>query len=150
MQRWSTDDEQLDQRRNWDQCAEQRCTNSCVTGGEPQRGIVTYGLSANRQNPFAGASHDFFFNTFRRTKAQIFYWLPPMVAGYYIITWATERYVLSTKLATTLKAKMLIFLRLATITSTPRLVVPSLVMRNRETARENGFGVGVGGPSGLV
>ncbi|KAJ4157506.1 ubiquinol--cytochrome-c reductase subunit 8 [Fusarium falciforme] len=46
-------------------------------GGEKQRGIVTYGLSANRQNPWAGATHAAIFNTFRRTKSQIFYWLPP-------------------------------------------------------------------------
>lgn len=39
----------------------------------------------------AGVAHDAVFNTFRRTKAQIFYWLPAMVAGYYILNWATER-----------------------------------------------------------
>ncbi|CAM1500583.1 Fc.00g097450.m01.CDS01 [Cosmosporella sp. VM-42] len=60
-------------------------------GGEKQKGIVTYGLSANRQNPFAGAGHDFIFNTFRRTKAQIFFWLPPLVAGYYLMDWAAHR-----------------------------------------------------------
>lgn len=37
--------------------------------------------------------HDAFFNTFRRTKGQIFYWLPPLVAGYYLMQWATERFV---------------------------------------------------------
>ena len=37
--------------------------------------------------------HDAFFNTFRRSKGQIFYWLPPLVAGYYLMEWATERYV---------------------------------------------------------
>lgn len=62
-------------------------------GGAKQKGIVDYGLSANRQNPFAGAAHDAIFNTFRRTKSQIFYWLPPMLAGYYLLSWATERYV---------------------------------------------------------
>ncbi|KAM5352609.1 hypothetical protein ACJ41O_005331 [Fusarium nematophilum] len=60
-------------------------------GGEKQRGIVTYGLSSNRQNPWAGATHDAIFNTFRRTKSQIFFWLPPVVAGYYIMSWAVER-----------------------------------------------------------
>ncbi|KAF7553879.1 hypothetical protein G7046_g6979 [Stylonectria norvegica] len=60
-------------------------------GGEKQKGIVTYGLSANRQNPFAGAGHDFVFNTFRRTKAQIFFWLTPLAAGYYLMSWASER-----------------------------------------------------------
>ncbi|GJN67925.1 UcrQ [Purpureocillium lilacinum] len=60
-------------------------------GGSKQKGVVTYGVAANRQNPFAGAVHDAIFNTFRRTKAQIFYWLPPLVAGYYLMNWATER-----------------------------------------------------------
>ncbi|KYK60527.1 ubiquinol-cytochrome-C oxidoreductase complex III subunit VIII [Drechmeria coniospora] len=60
-------------------------------GGSKQKGIVQYGVSANRQNPFAGAVHDAIFNTFRRTKSQIFYWLPPMLAGYYLMDWATER-----------------------------------------------------------
>ncbi|KAM0261811.1 hypothetical protein ACHAQJ_002014 [Trichoderma viride] len=60
-------------------------------GGAKQKGIIDYGLSANRQNPFAGAAHDAIFNTFRRTKSQIFYWLPPMLAGYYLLNWATER-----------------------------------------------------------
>lgn len=65
-------------------------------GGAKQKGIITYGLAANRQNPVAGATHDAIFNTFRRTKSQIFYWLPVMAAGYYIMHWATERYVLLT------------------------------------------------------
>ncbi|KJK76391.1 hypothetical protein H634G_08282 [Metarhizium anisopliae BRIP 53293] len=59
--------------------------------GSKQKGIIHYGLSANRQNPTAGMVHDAFFNTFRRTKGQIFYWLPPLVAGYYLMQWATER-----------------------------------------------------------
>ncbi|KAG5658180.1 hypothetical protein KAF25_007131 [Fusarium avenaceum] len=67
-----------------------RETNS-TSGGEKQRGIVTYGLSANRQNPWAGSVHAAIFNTFRRTKGQIFFWLPPMVGGYYIMSWAVER-----------------------------------------------------------
>lgn len=36
--------------------------------------------------------HDAFFNTFRRTKGQIFYWLPALLGGYYAMHWATERY----------------------------------------------------------
>ncbi|RGP64756.1 ubiquinol-cytochrome c reductase subunit 8 [Fusarium sporotrichioides] len=60
-------------------------------GGEKQRGIITYGLSANRQNPWAGSVNDAIFNTFRRTKNQIFFWLPPMVAGYWMMSWAIER-----------------------------------------------------------
>lgn len=38
--------------------------------------------------------HDAVFNTFRRTRAQILYWVPPMLAAYYVMNWATERYVL--------------------------------------------------------
>ena len=60
-------------------------------GGTKQKGIVHWGLSANRQNPFANAGHDAVFNTFRRTKAQIFYWLPALLTGYYLMSWATER-----------------------------------------------------------
>jgi hypothetical protein len=63
-----------------------------ASGGQKQKGIVDYGISANRQNPFAGAGHDAVFNTFRRAKGQVFYWVPPMVIGYYLLSWATERY----------------------------------------------------------
>ncbi|GAO19482.1 uncharacterized protein UV8b_00421 [Ustilaginoidea virens] len=60
-------------------------------GGAKQKGIIHYGVSANRQNPLAGIVHDAIFNTFRRTKGQIFYWVPPMIAAYYLMDWATER-----------------------------------------------------------
>ncbi|KAI9900874.1 hypothetical protein N3K66_005136 [Trichothecium roseum] len=60
-------------------------------GGSKQKGIVHWGLSANRQNPFAGALYDAFFNTFRRTKSQIFYWAPVLAGGYWLMHWATER-----------------------------------------------------------
>ncbi|TQV95393.1 hypothetical protein V2A60_009573 [Cordyceps javanica] len=60
-------------------------------GAGKVKGIITYGIAANRQNPFAGAAHDAIFNTFRRTKSQIFYWLPSLMAGYYLMHWATER-----------------------------------------------------------
>ncbi|KFA61382.1 hypothetical protein S40285_03596 [Stachybotrys chlorohalonatus IBT 40285] len=60
-------------------------------GGQKQKGIIHWGLSANRQNPFAGAFHDAIFNTFRRSKGQVFYWVPPLVAAYYLMDWATER-----------------------------------------------------------
>jgi ubiquinol-cytochrome c reductase subunit 8 len=62
------------------------------TGGRPQKGIITYGLSPNRQNPFAGAAHDAVFNTWRRFSAQVLYFAPPFIAGYYLMHWATERY----------------------------------------------------------
>lgn len=61
-------------------------------GGAKQKGIIHHGISANRQNPFAGALYDAIFNTFRRSKNQVAYWLPVMLAGYYTLDWATERY----------------------------------------------------------
>ncbi|KAL6857618.1 ubiquinol--cytochrome-c reductase subunit 8 [Amphichorda felina] len=60
-------------------------------GANKQRGIIHWGLSPNRQNVTAGMVHDAFFNTFRRTKSQIFYWLPAMLGGYYLMHWAIER-----------------------------------------------------------
>lgn len=65
----------------------------CIIGtaAQAQKGIVTYGLAPNRQNPFAGAAHAAIFNTWRRASAQILYVVPPFVAAYYIMNWATER-----------------------------------------------------------
>ena len=60
-------------------------------GGEKQRGIITYGLAANRQNPVAGAAHDAVFNTFRRFRGQVLYVVPPMIVGYYVMDWAIHR-----------------------------------------------------------
>jgi len=60
-------------------------------GSPTQKGIVYYGLSPNRQRPLAGAYHAAIFNTFRRTRNQILYWLPPMLLGYATMKWATER-----------------------------------------------------------
>ncbi|KAK3378126.1 cytochrome b-c1 complex subunit 8 [Podospora didyma] len=60
-------------------------------GGMKQKGIVTYGISMNRQNPLAGTTHDAIFNTWRRFSSQVLYWAPPMIAGYYIMNWAIER-----------------------------------------------------------
>lgn len=57
-----------------------------------QKGIITYGIAPNRQNPFAGAAHDAIFNTWRRFSSQVLYWAPPMIAGYYIMDWAKKRY----------------------------------------------------------
>jgi hypothetical protein len=61
------------------------------TAAQAQKGIVTYGLAPNRQNPFAGAAHAAIFNTWRRASAQILYVVPPFVAAYYIMNWAVER-----------------------------------------------------------
>ncbi|KAK7951585.1 cytochrome b-c1 complex subunit 8 [Apiospora aurea] len=45
-------------------------------GGSKQRGIITYGLSANRQNPLAGAAHAAIFNSWRRFRGQVLYVAP--------------------------------------------------------------------------
>ncbi|KEZ38738.1 hypothetical protein SAPIO_CDS10766 [Scedosporium apiospermum] len=60
-------------------------------GGQPQKGIITYGLSANRQNPLANTAHDAVFNIWRRFYSQVFFWAPPFVAGYLILDWANKR-----------------------------------------------------------
>ncbi|KAK3296759.1 cytochrome b-c1 complex subunit 8 [Chaetomium fimeti] len=41
-------------------------------GGMKQKGIISYGIAPNRH-------------------AQVLYWAPPMIAGYYIVNWAVER-----------------------------------------------------------
>lgn len=66
----------------------QRCAGSL-----PQKGVTTYALSQNRQKPLGGAFNAAIFNTFRRTRQQILFWAPPMIAGYSIMQWAIERYV---------------------------------------------------------
>ncbi|KAL7623291.1 ubiquinol--cytochrome-c reductase subunit 8 [Parahypoxylon ruwenzoriense] len=60
-------------------------------GGLPQKGIISYTLSSNKQNPFAGAFHDAIFNTWRRFSAQVLYVAPPMIFFYYTMSWAIER-----------------------------------------------------------
>ena len=73
---------------------ERTTTNSTIgPATQKQRGIVSFGIAPNRQNPFAGAGHDAIFNTWRRFSRQVLYWAPPFIAGYYIVQWATERYV---------------------------------------------------------
>ncbi|TKA22560.1 hypothetical protein B0A50_08130 [Salinomyces thailandicus] len=60
-------------------------------GSMPQKGIVTYGLAQNRQNPLAGTFNAAVFNTFRRTRHQILYWAVPMLIAYEGMQWAIER-----------------------------------------------------------
>ncbi|KAI4201454.1 MAG: hypothetical protein LQ350_003213 [Teloschistes chrysophthalmus] len=60
-------------------------------GSQTQKGIVTYSLSANRQRPFAGATSAAIFNTYRRSRAQFLYVVPPLVLGYMLIDWANEK-----------------------------------------------------------
>lgn len=61
-------------------------------GSQPQKGVTTYALSANRQRPFAGAAHAAVFNTWRRFRGQVLYVVPPFVALYLIIDYAEKRY----------------------------------------------------------
>lgn len=58
----------------------------------PQKGIVTYSLSANRQRPMAGALHAAIFNTWRRFRHQVLYVAPPFIVAYAAMNWAIERY----------------------------------------------------------
>lgn len=60
---------------------------------QKQKGIVTYGMSPNRQNPLAGTAHAAVFNTWRRFKGQVLYVVPPFLVAYYVMNWATERLV---------------------------------------------------------
>ncbi|KAM5434289.1 Cytochrome b-c1 complex subunit 8, mitochondrial [Microsporum ferrugineum] len=57
----------------------------------PMKGITTYSLSQNRQRPTAGMLYNAFFNTYRRSKAQILYVLPPFIAAYALMDWATKK-----------------------------------------------------------
>ena len=62
-------------------------------GSQTQKGIVTYALSANRQKPLGGAGHAAIFNTWRRSRNQMLYVVPPFVIAYLAMDWATQRYV---------------------------------------------------------
>ena len=57
----------------------------------PQKGIVTYGLSNNRQAPMRGSFQMAIFNTFRRTQNQVLYWAVPLLLAYEGMQWAIER-----------------------------------------------------------
>ncbi|KAL8294877.1 hypothetical protein RB597_008313 [Gaeumannomyces tritici] len=60
-------------------------------GGLKQKGIITYGISPNRQRPLAGAANAAVFNTWRRFRGQVLYVVPPFVAAYYAMQWAIHR-----------------------------------------------------------
>ena len=68
-------------------------TANTTTGGQPQKGITTYVMSANRQDPLAGSTTKAFFNTMRRTRGQVLYFVPPFVGFYFLLEWANNRYV---------------------------------------------------------
>ncbi|KAF2112944.1 cytochrome b-c1 complex subunit 8 [Lophiotrema nucula] len=60
-------------------------------GSPPQKGVTTYVMSANRQNPLAGTLNAAIFNTFRRTRNQMLYVAPPFLIAYFAMNWAIER-----------------------------------------------------------
>ncbi|KAI9819691.1 MAG: hypothetical protein M1832_003925 [Thelocarpon impressellum] len=60
-------------------------------GSQPQKGVTSYALSANRQRPLAGTLRAAVFNTYRRSKGQALYVVPPLIAAYLIMSWGTER-----------------------------------------------------------
>ncbi|KAL8649496.1 MAG: hypothetical protein Q9210_004365, partial [Variospora velana] len=66
-----------------------------MASSQTQKGIITYALSSNRQKPFAGASRSAVFNTYRRSKGQFLYVVPPFAAAYLLMNWAIEKYVSS-------------------------------------------------------
>jgi hypothetical protein len=112
-----------------------------ITGGSKQKGIVHWGLSANRQNPFAGAASDAVFNTFRRTKGQIFFWLPPLIGAYYLMSWAVDKYVVFTTRLIITHGQCLQSSRAdncaGTTISTPRLDELRLLRTPRSRRRDN-------------
>ncbi|KAI9678015.1 MAG: hypothetical protein M1817_005959 [Caeruleum heppii] len=60
-------------------------------GSQPQKGVTSYALSANRQRPLAGTLTAAVFNTYRRCRGQFLYVVPPLVVGYLTMGWAIER-----------------------------------------------------------
>ncbi|TVY31144.1 Cytochrome b-c1 complex subunit [Lachnellula hyalina] len=60
-------------------------------GSQPQKGVISFGLSANRQRPLAGTLNAAIFNVWRRFSHQILYIAPPMIIGYLAMDWAIER-----------------------------------------------------------
>jgi ubiquinol-cytochrome c reductase subunit 8 len=60
-------------------------------GSQPQKGVTSYALSANRQGPLKGTLNAAIFNTWRRFSAQVLYVAPPLIAAYAALSWAIER-----------------------------------------------------------
>ncbi|KAF9691014.1 hypothetical protein EKO04_011209 [Ascochyta lentis] len=60
-------------------------------GGRPGKGVVTYALSPNRQRPMATFIGKGFWNVVRRSRNQVLYFIPPLIAGYATMEWAIER-----------------------------------------------------------
>lgn len=62
-------------------------------GSQPQKGITTYALAGNRQRPLAGVMNAAIFNNWRRFRAQVLYFAPPLIIAYMTMNWAVEKYV---------------------------------------------------------
>ncbi|KAK0515751.1 hypothetical protein JMJ35_001785 [Cladonia borealis] len=60
-------------------------------GSQPQKGIITYAISANRQRPLAGTMHTAVFNTWRRSRAQLLFVVPPFAVAYLAVDWAVKK-----------------------------------------------------------
>ncbi|KAI9853514.1 MAG: hypothetical protein M1824_001122 [Vezdaea acicularis] len=60
-------------------------------GSQPQKGVTTYSVSANRQRPLAGTMHAAIFNTWRRFRGQVLYIAPPLLIAYGAMQWAIEK-----------------------------------------------------------
>ena len=60
-------------------------------GSQPQKGITSYAISANRQRPLAGTAHAAVFNSWRRFRAQVLYVVPPLLLFYGAMNWANEK-----------------------------------------------------------
>ncbi|TVY37979.1 Cytochrome b-c1 complex subunit [Lachnellula subtilissima] len=60
-------------------------------GSQPQKGVISFGLSANRQRPLAGTLNAAIFNVWRRFSHQVLYIAPPMIIAYLAMDWAIER-----------------------------------------------------------
>ncbi|KAF5875284.1 putative ubiquinol-cytochrome c reductase complex subunit protein [Botrytis fragariae] len=70
---------------------EEQLTDVGYTGSQPQKGVASYALSANRQRPLAGALNAAIFNTWRRFRGQVLYVAPPFIIAYTAMEWAIER-----------------------------------------------------------
>lgn len=73
-----------------------------IPGSQPQKGVASYALSANRQRPLAGTLNAAIFNTWRRFRGQVLYVAPPFIIAYTAMEWAIERFVLSLLIRPTL------------------------------------------------
>ncbi|KAG7039681.1 Cytochrome b-c1 complex subunit 8 [Colletotrichum scovillei] len=62
-----------------------------LSGGEKQRGTITYGIAPNRLNPMAQAGHNAVFNIWRRFASQVWFFGPPLAAAWYVMYWADKR-----------------------------------------------------------